>query len=145
MIIILEDKKYEIQKINALEGLKLQLRVSKLLGGVTKDLKGINKETFSDLLQADVSALIPLIGTALNSVDEDKVLLLLTDLIKYVKVLKTEQGTSNEHALPVDINNLEIMDFYTLGLEVIKLNLGKFIDDLKSKLSNQSVAKKQDN
>jgi len=143
--IIVNNKKYILTKLNAIDGLKLKVRVTKVLASALGGVDNISKDEMGKIMDQDVGSLVGKLAQAVERVDEDKYISLILDLLSknIVQVKKADDQTTAE--VPLIVNNLEIMDMYEIAIEVIKLNLGNFIKDIKLKLSNQSVSQKKEN
>ena len=142
--IIVNNKKYILTKLNAIDGLKLKVRVTKVLASALGGIDNISKEEMSKVMDQDVASLVGKLAQAVERVDEDKYVDLIIDLLSknIVQVKKADDNTTAE--VPLIVNNLEIMDMYEIAIEVIKLNLGNFIRDIKLKLSSKSVSVKKE-
>jgi len=137
--IIVNDKKYTLKKWDAISTLNLQIKLTKLLGSALGGVDKISAKDLQNVMQMDIGLLLSNIGGIVEKVDEDKFSKLIQDLLsKNISVLKaTESG--NEVKVPLVINSLEIMEMYEIAFEVIKFNLGDFINGIKLKLSSRLV------
>jgi len=142
--IVVNNKKYILTKLNAIDGLKLKVRVTKVLASALGGIDNISKEEMSKVMDQDVASLVGKLAQAVERVDEDKYVDLIIDLLSknIVQVKKADDNTTAE--VPLIVNSLEIMDMYEIAIEVIKLNLGNFIRDIKLKLSSKSVSVKKE-
>jgi len=140
--IVVNNKKYILTKLNAIDGLKLKVRVTKVLASALGGIDNISKEEMSKVMDQDVASLVGKLAQAVERVDEDKYVDLIIDLLSknIVQVKKADDNTTAE--VPLIVNSLEIMDMYEIAIEVIKLNLGKFINDVKSKLNKNKATTK---
>jgi len=140
--IIVNNKKYILTKLNAIDGLKLKVRVTKVLASALGGIDNISKDEMSKVMEQDVASLVGKLAQAVERVDEDKYVNLIIDLLSknIMQVKKADDSTTAE--VPLVVNNLEIMDMYEIAIEVIKLNLGKFINDVKSKLNKNKATTK---
>ena len=140
--IVVNNKKYILTKLNAIDGLKLKVRVTKVLASALGGIDNISKEEMSKVMDQDVASLVGKLAQAVERVDEDKYVNLIIDLLSknIVQVKKADDNTTAE--VPLIVNSLEIMDMYEIAIEVIKLNLGKFINDVKSKLNKNKATTK---
>jgi len=137
------NKSYVLTKWDAMSGLMLQIKLTKMIGSALGGIEKIKSEDLKNIMDADVGMLLSNIGSVLERVDEKKLFDLINELLgKNIKVLKTDG--ENEIQVPLIIKNLEIMEMYELSFEVVKFNLGKFIEDIKSKFNSQLAMKKKE-
>jgi len=142
--ITLNDKKYLLTKWNAIDAFKLQVKVTKLIGSSLGGINNVNMNDLQNLMQMDVVKLVQSIGGILDKVNEDDFINLVTLLLsKNIQAIKYAEG--NEVKVPLNQNSLEILEMYELSFAVLELNLGKFIDGIKSKFSSQMASKKKGN
>ena len=144
MEILINEKKYVINKLGAIEALTLQVKVTKLLGSAMGGVGKINAQELSSLMKMEVSDMITKISGVIENLDEDKFTALILSLVsKNIQVIK--YANEQEVKVPLKIDDLEILEMYELSFEVLKLNLGKFLEDIKSKFSSLQDSKKIDN
>ncbi len=142
--ILVGTKKYKITKLNAIDGFRLQVKVTKLIGSTLGGLGNIDTKLIQNFQKMEVSDLIKKISGAIEKLDEDKFVNLMLQLVgKNIKGIGDAEGQSVE--VPVIIDNLEIIEIYELAFEVLKLNLGGFIADIQSKFKAMSAKKKNAN
>lgn len=140
--IIVNNKKYILTKWDAISGLMLQLKLTKLAGSALGGIDKISSKDLQNIMSMDARVLLSNIGSVIERVDEEKLFKLIQELLsKNIKMVKTTGEQDVE--VPIVINSLEIMEMYELAFEVIKLNLGKFIEDIKSKFQHLSDNKKR--
>lgn len=143
--ILVNNKKYVLTKLSAIDGLKLKVRVTKVLASALGGVENISKDEISNIMEHDVASLVGKIAQAVERVDEDKFINLILDLLnKNVSIVKRDDK-QQEFKIPLIIDSLEIMEMYEIAIEVVKLNLGKFIHDMKSKLNKKQVLPKTEN
>ena len=144
MEILINEKKYVINKLGAIEAFTLQVKVTKLLGSAMGGVGKINAQELSSLMKMEVSDMITKISGVIENLDEDKFTALILSLVsKNIQVIK--YANEQEVKVPLKIDDLEILEMYELSFEVLKLNLGKFLEDIKSKFSSLQDSKKIDN
>ena len=143
MEILINEKKYVINKLGAIEAFTLQVKVTKLLGSAMGGVGKINAQELSSLMKMEVSDMITKISGVIENLDEDKFTALILSLVsKNIQVIK--YANEQEVKVPLKIDDLEILEMYELSFEVLKLNLGKFLEDIKSKFSSLQDSKKKD-
>lgn len=139
--ILVGTKKYKITKLNAIDGFKLQVKVTKLIGSTLGGIGNIDTKMFQDFQKMEVSDLIGKISGAIEKLDEDKFVNLMMQLVsKNIKVVGDAEG--QEALVPLLVEKLEIIEIYELAFAVLKLNLGKFIADIQLKFKGMSEKKK---
>lgn len=121
----IDGKQYGVQKLPATKGLKLQLKLMKFIGGGVSELKGIGNE--SETIEA--------IGRMAVEVDDDA----FADFVKECVVeakLMIDAGGDDHTPIKIDFDK-EFSDNYLAMWEVflfvLEVNLGKFLQDIKSK------------
>ena len=141
MEILINEKKYVINKLGAIEAFKLQVKVTKLLGSAMGGVGKMDAKELSSLMKMEVSDMITKISGVIENLDEDKFTALILSLVsKNIQVVK--YANEQEVKVPLKIDDLEILEMYELSFEVLKLNLGKFLEDIKSKFSSLQDSKK---
>lgn len=142
--ILVNNKKYVLKKFNAIDALKLKVRITKLVATALGGIENISKDDMSNIMSQDVASLVGKLSQAVERVDEDKFVNLVIDLLSK-NITQIKHADSMEVEVPLIIDTLEIMEMYEIAIEVVKFNLGKFIDDIKLRLNSKSEALKQDN
>lgn len=141
--ILVNNKKYVLKKFNAIDALKLKVRITKLVATALGGIENISKDDMSNIMSQDVASLVGKLSQAVERVDEDKFVNLVIDLLSK-NITQVKHSDSMEVEVPLIIDTLEIMEMYEIAIEVVKFNLGKFIDDIKLRLNSKSEALKQD-
>lgn len=136
--ITVNNKQYVLTKWDAMSALMLQIKLTKMIGSALGGIDKVSSKDLQNLMSADVGMLLSNIGNILERVDEDKLFKLIQELLgKNIKSIKTDG--QNDIQVPLVLASLELMEMYELAFEVVKLNMGKFMDDIKSKLNSKSV------
>lgn len=140
---LIENKKYKITKLNAIDGFKLQVKVTKLIGSTLGGLE-LNNTFIEDFQKMEVTDMIKTISGAIEKLDEDVFVQLMLDLVsKNIKVVGDAEGQDVD--VPLLVDKLKIIEIYELAFEVLKLNLGGFLADIKLKFKGLSAKKKKGN
>lgn len=122
--VVIEDRIYNIIPFNAVDALKYQIRLAPLFKGLSGSLTN---------LENDGGQLLNIFIETLSSLDPDKTLELITDLLKNIR--DKEKGQLN--LISMTGNDLAIV--YKLIFELIRVNYGDFFNRLIGLFSNQQI------
>jgi len=133
----LSGKTFGVEKLTATQAFKLQLRVIKILGsGILDGLQGVD---IKNLKGQDSQKIFDAIGKFIAKTDDEDVFNFVMDLLsKNVYLIGDAEGEEVKIKLNIDAHlKDDIFDIYKLAMFVLKVNLGKSLDSIKSSLSLQ--------
>jgi len=133
----LSGKTFGVEKLTATQAFKLQLRVIKILGsGILDGLQGVD---IKNIKGQDSQKIFDAIGKFIAKTDDEDVFNFVMDLLsKNVYLIGSAEGEEVKIKLNIDAHlKDDIFDIYKLAMFVLKVNLGKSLDSIKSSLSLQ--------
>ncbi len=133
----LSGKTFGVEKLTATQAFKLQLRVIKILGsGILDGLQGVD---IKNIKGQDSQKIFDAIGKFIAKTDDEDVFNFVMDLLsKNVYLIGDAEGEEVKIKLNIDAHlKDDIFDIYKLAMFVLKVNLGKSLDSIKSSLSLQ--------
>ena len=133
----LSGKTFGVEKLTATQAFKLQLSVIKILGsGILDGLQGVD---IKNIKGQDSQKIFDAIGKFIAKTDDEDVFNFVMDLLsKNVYLIGSAEGEEVKIKLNIDAHlKDDIFDIYKLAMFVLKVNLGKSLDSIKSSLSLQ--------
>ena len=131
---------YGVQKLPATKGLQLQLKLAKFIGGGISELKKINMKDTDSILNA--------MGKIVENVDDEKFAEFLKSTVLTAKKMVQVEGQDEATPLAIKFDTEfedDYLKMYKLFIFVLEVNLGKFMQGIKSSFAKptpKSKAKK---
>ena len=131
----IEGTLYGVKKLPATKGLQLQLKLAKFIGGGLGELRKIDMQ--------DTESILNSMGKIIEGIDDDKFAdFLKSTVLTAKKMIPIDGGDPTPLAINFDKEfEDDYMKMYKLFIYVLEVNLGKFMDGIKSSFAKPTPKK----